>query len=62
MNGWQRIALDGEIREGRHFLAVRVYREDTDFTGIVYHANFLRYMERGRTIISGLSPPTIAQC
>jgi acyl-CoA thioester hydrolase len=43
------IALDGEIRGGRHMLAVRVYYEDTDFTGIVYHANYLRYMERGRT-------------
>jgi acyl-CoA thioester hydrolase len=41
--------IDGEIRNGRHFLAVRVYYEDTDFTGIVYHANYLRYMERGRT-------------
>ncbi|HVX92185.1 MAG TPA: tol-pal system-associated acyl-CoA thioesterase [Xanthobacteraceae bacterium] len=30
-------------------MAVRVYYEDTDFTGIVYHANFLRFMERGRT-------------
>ncbi len=44
-----RIALDGEIRDGRHVLIVRVYYEDTDFTGVVYHANFLRYMERGRT-------------
>jgi acyl-CoA thioester hydrolase len=43
------IPLDGEIRNGRHFLTVRVYYEDTDFTGIVYHANYLRYMERGRT-------------
>jgi acyl-CoA thioester hydrolase len=42
-------ALDGEIRGGRHVMAVRVYYEDTDFTGIVYHANFLRFMERGRT-------------
>jgi len=41
--------LDGEIRDGRHFMTVRVYYEDTDFTGIVYHANYLRYMERGRT-------------
>jgi acyl-CoA thioester hydrolase len=41
--------LDGEIRNGRHALTVRVYYEDTDFTGIVYHANYLRYMERGRT-------------
>src|SRR3984957_20125327 len=43
------VALDGEIRDGRHVLTVRVYYEDTDFTGIVYHANYLRYMERGRT-------------
>lgn len=43
------LELDGEIRDGRHFLRVRVYYEDTDFTGIVYHANYLRYMERGRT-------------
>ena len=42
-------ALDGEIRGGRHFFAVRVYYEDTDFSGVVYHANFLRFMERGRT-------------
>ena len=28
---------------------VRVYYEDTDFSGIVYHANYLRYMERGRS-------------
>jgi acyl-CoA thioester hydrolase len=43
------VPLDGEMRDGRHVLAVRVYYEDTDFTGIVYHANYLRYMERGRT-------------
>jgi acyl-CoA thioester hydrolase len=41
--------LDGEMRDGRHTMAVRVYYEDTDFTGIVYHANYLRFMERGRT-------------
>ncbi len=41
--------LDGEIRNGRHHMMVRVYYEDTDFTGIVYHANYLRFMERGRT-------------
>jgi acyl-CoA thioester hydrolase len=42
-------SLDGEIRNGRHVQQVRVYYEDTDFTGIVYHANYLRFMERGRT-------------
>lgn len=36
--------------EGRaHFLPVRVYYEDTDFTGLVYHANYVRYFERGRS-------------
>ena len=36
--------------EGReHVLPVRVYYEDTDFTGLVYHANYLRYFERGRS-------------
>jgi acyl-CoA thioester hydrolase len=42
-------ALDGAIRDGRHIMQVRVYYEDTDFSGIVYHANYLRFMERGRT-------------
>ena len=41
--------IDGEISAGRHVMAVRVYYEDTDFTGIVYHASYLRFMERGRT-------------
>jgi acyl-CoA thioester hydrolase len=49
MSAMKRVSLDGEIRDGRHVLTVRVYYEDTDFTGIVYHANYLRYMERGRT-------------
>jgi acyl-CoA thioester hydrolase len=43
------VPLDGEIRDGRHVLFVRVYYEDTDFTGIVYHASYLRFLERGRT-------------
>lgn len=37
--------LDGKT----HLLPVRVYYEDTDFTGVVYHANYLRYFERGRS-------------
>jgi acyl-CoA thioester hydrolase len=32
-----------------HALPIRVYYEDTDFTGVVYHASYLRFMERGRT-------------
>ena len=36
--------------DGRTFvLPVRVYYEDTDFSGVVYHANYLRFMERGRS-------------
>ena len=38
-------AFDGKA----HLLPVRVYYEDTDFTGVVYHANYLRYFERGRS-------------
>lgn len=32
-----------------HILPARVYYEDTDVSGIVYHANYLRMMERGRS-------------
>jgi acyl-CoA thioester hydrolase len=36
--------------DGRtHLLPVRIYYEDTDFSGVVYHANYLRYFERGRS-------------
>jgi len=42
-------ALDGTLRDGGHVQPVRVYYEDTDFSGIVYHASYLRFMERGRT-------------
>jgi acyl-CoA thioester hydrolase len=41
--------LDGVIRDGRHVMPVRVYYEDTDFSGVVYHASYLRFLERGRT-------------
>lgn len=33
----------------RHVLPVRVYYEDTDAAGVVYYANYLRYLERGHT-------------
>jgi len=39
----------GELRGKVHLLPVRVYYEDTDAAGIVYHANYLRFAERGRT-------------
>jgi acyl-CoA thioester hydrolase len=44
---WPELAgrLDGTI----HVLPIRVYYEDTDFSGAVYHAGFLRFCERGRS-------------
>jgi len=41
--------LDGDIIDGHHLMQVRVYYEDTDFSGVVYHASYLRFMERGRS-------------
>jgi acyl-CoA thioester hydrolase len=36
--------------DGRaHLIPIRIYYEDTDFSGLVYHANYLRYFERGRS-------------
>ena len=36
--------------EGKvHVLPISIYYEDTDLSGVVYHANYLRFMERGRT-------------
>ncbi|PIB95847.1 tol-pal system-associated acyl-CoA thioesterase [Caulobacter sp. X] len=53
------------VFEGReHQLPVRIYYEDTDFTGIVYHANYLRYLERGRSDffrMVGISHSELAQ-
>ncbi len=39
----------GRIEGKTHILPLRVYYEDTDVSGIVYHANYLRFMERGRS-------------
>lgn len=41
--------LAGRLAGGGHVLPVRVYFEDTDFSGRVYHASYLRFMERGRS-------------
>ena len=53
--------------EGKvHILPIRIYYEDTDLSSVVYHANYLRFMERGRseffravgiTKLAGLSDP-----
>lgn len=39
----------GRFQGREHRLPVRVYYEDTDFTGVVYHGNYVRYFERGRS-------------
>ena len=39
----------GWFEADAHVLPVRVYYEDTDFSGIAYHASYLRFMERGRS-------------
>jgi acyl-CoA thioester hydrolase len=39
----------GRFEEGVHRLPVRVYDEDTDFTGLVYHGSYVRFFERGRS-------------
>ena len=49
VSGMKGTHLAGQLRDGRHLLPVRVYYEDTDFSGVVYHASYLRFMERGRT-------------
>jgi acyl-CoA thioester hydrolase len=36
-----------------HHFVLRVYFEDTDLTGVVYHANYLRFMERARSDMLG---------
>jgi acyl-CoA thioester hydrolase len=41
--------LAGRIEGKTHVLPVRVYYEDTDFSGLVYHANYLKFCERGRS-------------
>ncbi|WP_288037152.1 tol-pal system-associated acyl-CoA thioesterase [Acidiphilium sp.] len=41
--------LENALRGGEHRLGVRIYFEDTDAGGIVYHANYLRYAERARS-------------
>ncbi len=39
----------GRFEGGEHRFPLRVYFEDTDLSGVVYHANYLRYMERARS-------------
>ncbi len=43
------LPVGGRFEGVTHLLPVRVYYEDTDFSGLVYHANYVRYFERGRS-------------
>ena len=60
--------LAGAIKGDAHILRLRVYHEDTDYTGVVYHASYVRFAERGRSdllrmlgfdqnTLSEMSPP-----
>jgi acyl-CoA thioester hydrolase len=49
MDGMEVKPADGEMRGRTHHFPVRVYFEDTDVAGIVYYANYLRFMERARS-------------
>lgn len=40
---------DGVLLADAHLYAVRVYYEDTDLSGVAYHANYLRWAERARS-------------
>lgn len=47
MTTWPDLA--GRYEGDLHVLPVRVYYEDTDFTGVVYHGAYVRFFERGRS-------------
>ncbi|HEX2146299.1 MAG TPA: tol-pal system-associated acyl-CoA thioesterase [Pseudorhizobium sp.] len=43
------LLISGELTGAGHRLVQRVYYEDTDFSGLIYHARYLHFLERGRT-------------
>ena len=46
--------INGEIINDTHYYITRIFYEDTDAGGIVYHANYLKYFERARTSLLNL--------
>jgi acyl-CoA thioester hydrolase len=48
-HGERETGLSGELTPGGHRLSARVYYADTDFSGLVYHARYLEFLERGRS-------------
>ncbi len=56
--------LSGHFSDGHHVLPVRVYFEDTDFSGVVYHTSYMRWCERGRSDylrLAGISHTALSQ-
>ena len=54
----------GHLQGQEHRFALRVYFEDTDLTGVVYHGAYVRFFERGRTDflrIAGISHAALLQ-
>jgi len=49
------LPASGQFVHGVHRFPIRVYFEDTDLTGVVFHANYLRYMERARSDMLALA-------
>ncbi len=49
MKGSRGVTLSGTLKDGVHRLDIRIYYEDTDHSGLVYHANYLKFCERGRS-------------
>lgn len=49
MSGTVDQPYEGAFVEGVHHFALRVYFEDTDVAGVVYYANYLKFMERARS-------------
>ena len=46
--------INGEIIKDTHYYITRIFYEDTDAGGIVYHSNYLKYFERARTSLLNL--------
>ena len=46
--------LDGKLINDKHYYPIKIFYEDTDAGGIVYHSNYLKYFERARTSLLNL--------
>ena len=49
MDGSTLLPPSGQFQGAQHLFPIRVYYEDTDLSGMVYHANYLRWFERARS-------------